>query len=455
MLENRGGVFSKTARFIISLGTDESEKQGIVASLQELSGAFMTDSALKDQVKSVLDDLVKQESVEKDVLPAAPEGETDFISWLIARFGKTDDFVWSGIPSVPVVSGGVAFQKFSELLTEQPELVQHQISQGILSVHKITHWVKKASPSLQLRWVQVMAPPYQKAIVEEAFLLIEWMKLASDKIPGITFPWQKLINLLVDFSSGQLLHIGRAELYKRLLLILFDRMSEEALLTVIDEIGLKASNHGQLLGKTISAITKHIKNKPDTTFEINEVEKKLEDYVIDENEKEDRMEEIYIKNAGLVLCSPFLPRLFSLLGLLTEGEFTNRKSTERAVFLLQFMLYHDMFFPEYEMVLNKVLCGMETGVPIDREIEISDNEKDIMEKMLTSMISNWGKLGNTSVQGLIESFLKREGKLVQKEEAWHLSVETRGFDVLLDTIPWSYTPIKHRWMKKPLLVKWR
>lgn len=49
-------------------------------------------------------------------------------------------------------------------------------------------------------------------------------------------------------------------------------------------------------------------------------------------------EEFYIDNAGQVLAAPYLPRLFSLLGLMDADVFIDRTAAERAVHLLQFMV---------------------------------------------------------------------------------------------------------------------
>jgi hypothetical protein len=71
------------------------------------------------------------------------------------------------------------------------------------------------------------------------------------------------------------------------------------------------------------------------------------------------------------------------------------------------------------------------------------------------MIENWKTIGQTSVQGFRESFLQRRGSLALKDDAWHLKVEQRTFDMLLDSIPWGFATIKHRWMERVVYVKWR
>lgn len=75
--------------------------------------------------------------------------------------------------------------------------------------------------------------------------------------------------------------------------------------------------------------------------------------------------------------------------------------------------------------------------------------------MLDSVIQLWTKIGNTSVEGLRKSFLQREGNLEEKEDYYILNVEERAYDVLLDSIPWSFAEIRFPWMAKPMEVSWR
>jgi hypothetical protein len=64
-------------------------------------------------------------------------------------------------------------------------------------------------------------------------------------------------------------------------------------------------------------------------------------------------------------------------------------------------------------------------------------------------------LGQTSVAGLRESFLQREGCLSRKDDAWQLLVETRSYDMLLDRLPWGFATIKYSWMPGAIRVDWR
>ncbi|GGI52858.1 contractile injection system tape measure protein [Oxalicibacterium solurbis] len=175
-----------------------------------------------------------------------------------------------------------------------------------------------------------------------------------------------------------------------------------------------------------------------------------------EDDRRNRPEqEIHIPNAGMVLAAPYIPHLFSLLKLTEQGRFVDPKAAERAVHLLQFMVDERTATPEYQLVLNKLLCGVKTGTPIAAGIDITDHERETVESLLTGLIANWGALGSTSIDGLRVSFLQRTGWLRRQEDGWHLQVERRAYDMLLDRLPWSFSMIRHSWMPTLLRVDWR
>lgn len=164
---------------------------------------------------------------------------------------------------------------------------------------------------------------------------------------------------------------------------------------------------------------------------------------------------LHINNAGQVLAAAFLPRLFSMLNLMQDGKFIHLEAADRAVHLVQFMVTGQSETPEYELVLNKILCGIGTSIPVSAGIEITEQEQTLIEQMLNSMIQHWKVLGSTSITGLRETFFQRQGWLVLEEDCWRLKVKEQTFDLLLDRLPWSISLIKHGWMDKPLRVSWR
>ncbi|MDX6692884.1 MAG: hypothetical protein QOF02_487 [Blastocatellia bacterium] len=180
-------------------------------------------------------------------------------------------------------------------------------------------------------------------------------------------------------------------------------------------------------------------------------------------EPEDKQDEpgevIYINNAGLVLTSPFLPHLFQTLNLLREDEtgrvrLRDAEAVSRAAHLLQYLVDGKTDTPEPLLVLNKIMCGVPTATPVERAIVITEQERDLCERLLKAMIANWTIISNTSIAGLRETFLQREGKLELSSDGWRLRVQRRTLDVLIDQIPWSISIVFHNWMPQPLSVNW-
>jgi hypothetical protein len=170
---------------------------------------------------------------------------------------------------------------------------------------------------------------------------------------------------------------------------------------------------------------------------------------------EDMLEEVVVQNAGMVIAAPYLPQLWNMLDLVEKEIFKNNQAAERAVHLLQFMTDKRIESPEYELILNKILCGVKSIEPITGRIDITEKEQQAVEGLIQGMIANWKGIGRTSLEGFRESFLQRRGRLRLKDDAWHLKVEQRAFDMLLDSIPWGFTTIKHPWMERVVYVKWR
>lgn len=164
--------------------------------------------------------------------------------------------------------------------------------------------------------------------------------------------------------------------------------------------------------------------------------------------------ELKIRNSGLVLFWPFLTRLFERLGLIENNAFINPESRNRAVYILQYLVYNEISFPEYTLVLNKLLVGMPTEEHLDPFIGLSEDEKDGTRSLLNGLIGNWEKVKNSSPEAIQETFLQREGTLKFQTDGILLVVEKKTVDVLMGSIPWSISVVKLPWMEKPVFVKW-
>lgn len=163
---------------------------------------------------------------------------------------------------------------------------------------------------------------------------------------------------------------------------------------------------------------------------------------------------IYIENAGLCLIAVYLPSFFKQLKYLENGKFKNKQFALRAIFIIQYIVSGKIKSHEYLLQLNKLLCSFQVEEPILKKIQIAKKEKLEAENLIESVIQNWKTLKNTSADGFRESFLQRKGILYENEKSWTLKVEKKGYDVLLETLPWSYNIIKLPWMTRPIQVEW-
>lgn len=160
-------------------------------------------------------------------------------------------------------------------------------------------------------------------------------------------------------------------------------------------------------------------------------------------------------NAGMVLAAPYLPRLFAMVKLTVDGSFIDFHAKERAAHLLQFMVCGSTEIAEYQLLLNKLLCGIGTSIPVRTDVDLTAHEKSVAEDLLQGMIQNWNTIGKTSIGGIRETFLQRAGWIALQDDAWQLKVQSGPFDVLLDRLPWSFSIVKYGWMEKPVHVTWR
>lgn len=169
---------------------------------------------------------------------------------------------------------------------------------------------------------------------------------------------------------------------------------------------------------------------------------------------EDKFARYFVKNSGLVLMHPFLPTLFSLIGLTKQGAFVDEQANHRAVLLLQHLVNGGDSFEEHELTMNKILCGYPPDEPVPQKIELTEKEKGTTLELFKIIFQRWDKAKNSTPEGFRNSFIKRQGSLQFSEEGWKLKVEQKGFDLILQTIPWAFGVVKFAWMKQPLLVEW-
>jgi hypothetical protein len=164
---------------------------------------------------------------------------------------------------------------------------------------------------------------------------------------------------------------------------------------------------------------------------------------------------IAIGNAGLVVLWPFLGHYFERLGLVVDGVFVDAAARSQAVFLLQFLASGHADGEESALWLNKLLCGMPASESPVWSAAPDEHATQLGLGLLHMVTQRWDKLKHTSVAGLRESFLLRDGLLRDHDDRLTLSVSPRAYDMLLDSLPWRLAMIKLPWMPRVLWVHWR
>lgn len=165
-----------------------------------------------------------------------------------------------------------------------------------------------------------------------------------------------------------------------------------------------------------------------------------------------------IENAGLAILSPWFPRLFSLLGWLNEQKtgFNSTDSQIRAIFIMQRLITSERReYNEQELAFNRILTGTSFSIPLPKQLDLTTKEIETANSMLEGVKGNWDKMKNTSMEGFQHSFIERTGRLDEREEKLLLTVDERSYDILLDTLPWSYSMIRFPWLQKRINVLWR
>lgn len=174
-------------------------------------------------------------------------------------------------------------------------------------------------------------------------------------------------------------------------------------------------------------------------------------------EKEMEEDHFYIDNAGLVITHVFLKNFFEATGLWQDKKFVSEAAHQRAVLLTAYLVNEETEFPEYDLLLNKILCGFPAEDPLPLSLGISEQERAESTDLLQTIIDSWkysGRAVCTTIENLRSSFLQRNGKLTKSDNSWLLQIEQLGYDILLNGLPWGIGTIKLPWMNEILHVEW-
>ena len=288
---------------------------------------------------------------------------------------------------------------------------------------------------------------------------------------------------------------------------------------------IKTNNFDKIINLYIDKIATLLKNKNNYTQTIKEIqkieelikkslsygikknintekiEKKTEEKKILCEEKteeicrEENIKKIYIRNGGIVIMWPFFYDFFKKQNLLDEYNhsiFKNDISRSNAIHALEFLVYEKYKNPEWKLILNKILCGVDIKKPIYNEYvfhEKNISEKEDEQKINQEVKKNIELLKNNaddSIKKCIEEwkelksllafdefkkgidiktfrnyFLQREGFLNIVEQRYDngikynyiLDISNKCYDEYIKNIPWDIQKIELPNMQQPLFIR--
>ena len=261
---------------------------------------------------------------------------------------------------------------------------------------------------------------------------------------------------ILQFFSNSLLKILFAEVQQ----LLFNENSREVesiyknalvqISKIIDKSKYLSENETQ-----VKSIADSTDNNAAEEIKADKVSNELAQELA-ETEPGDNNANHFIDNAGLVLLNAaLLQKTFEGLSWVKEKKIVDDKSRDKILLWMDYLVWGKRKTHEYGLMLNKVMLGIEPEDIVDISLTLTAEEMDKADELLETVIQHWSILKNTSVDGFRNSFLQRNGRLGNEDGGWQLFVKTKGFDILIESLPWSFSIIKFPWMKKPLFTQWQ
>jgi Contractile injection system tape measure protein len=142
------------------------------------------------------------------------------------------------------------------------------------------------------------------------------------------------------------------------------------------------------------------------------------------------------------------------LQLLENESFIDKKAQYKAVHLIKHLATGNTVFSEYDLSLEKLICGISLNESVPRKMEFSEKELYEANDLLKSVIGHWKVLKNSSVEALRNTFFQREGILNTHENGWQINIERKTQDILLDSIPWGFSMMVNSWNNYMIVVEW-
>lgn len=434
-----------TLNGFINLITGHLDKESDVKRWTEEIKSVAEKSSITDKTETLLNNLLyKPYSDTKGTEESASDLKTVVTETLRFRFRKDSAYKSSGIHILEE-------EHLQELLTrvvkQDKKYLTTLVNNDIIDNTRFTNWLEDSSVETKRLCIDAGSTAYYNAFTDDMIRVDKLIHQLINELKINKIPDQFTYNMLLHYLYGKYRNTSRYNFIQSYITELFNSSEDNSRSYFKDRLIQKLRrDRGEAATVMLSVIDKktdYIKTK-DVTEQKNTTD---EIYNIEDG--------IPVENAGVVLVASYLPRLFSILKLTENGNFTGDEARIRAAMLMQYIVLGTDTFPEHQLVLNKILTGIDISDALPNGFDITETEEDTINQMIKGIIQHWSALKNTSVDGFRESFMKREGILYSNDKGWNLTVEQRGYDVLIDRLPWSFVTTRHKWMNNTLFVKWR
>ena len=221
-------------------------------------------------------------------------------------------------------------------------------------------------------------------------------------------------------------------------------LNREDLIILFSKNNESISEEAQIVTKELLVNIENLSNSDNVEVLIEQQE---------ETGNSDIMDGVIINNAGLLILWPFINLLFTKLGLLNGQKFKDEISKSKALLATEFMVRGDLEIHDSELLLNKILCGLDPDFIIDSSLTLDDVEIDICNMALNAVIHKWEKV--KTIKTLRDYFLIREGLLSEGPKGFNLVVTPKPPDMLLKFISWNISMVKTSIMNTVLNVEWK
>jgi len=359
---------------------------------------------------------------------------------------------------------------------------QLKINCGTLNLKNWEHELaESAVKMLKIELIQLNKTKIQFEEVESDLALDDFIFFLENGF----FPWNARYNSLnslennIRINAEFLLRLNKSIQGSRAVERLVNQFSEKFICEImvmeainnsvqpdyIFQMRQKFIGLGKVKNKIDQAILQFLTGIPGLVEKSNnfQVEKAIAEIInlnsettIDEKKQEltESNSTIYINNAGLVIFHPYISTLFEHLKVTFDNQWYDESSKYLAVGILEFLALGNDKLEEFNLPLNKILCGMKPEVIINLPGEIDETIRKECEDFLEQVIQHWKALKNTGKDGIREAFIQRRGSLTRINNGWLLKVETKSMDILLNQLPWSIGLVKFPWMDEILFVEW-